>query len=638
MPTADIPRVDDQLPREHTDFKKALRPDEVQAGFLHDASVRAEARLVPFVPVTPEDRLKWFAEMGFRPHGLYVPEDPIHASKLRSVTRKIGEIPQLDQRNSRYMQLQDKTEQWAASIAGAWTGQQAIARSRARFRAAAFGRRGGKSTYGAAEAVGVAKYRPGSTVWIAAPVMDPLVRRIFDKVTALVDQLEIPMKIRRDSAQTKLLVFENGSQIEGVTLEQITSIAGAAVDFLVVDEVDQIDEETWVRALVPPLMDRNGQALLIGSFEGAEGFLSDKIREAKKKAGTWEVFEAASYDVNFFVFPKGQQTEALVDARKEMDPLEFLEQFGAIPNRGKGRVYSTFKERVHVGRYDFNPNLPVYLCADPSGGAAPYAVLAIQDYGEAVVAIDEYYEERATVEVLAPQIDRAPWREAVVEMVVDSAWPSDIERWTKHGFPAFAVFEKPKIPERLPFHRNALRDPIRFFHFYRQLVNQILVGEMGMEPESDLHQDEDFQYALALQVETLLSDEKLSDDYIQKLRACARLFIDQRCSHFIEEHRLYRYRKAVWNRGIIKEVPDDKHNHLMDAFGYYLWQYKRFDTAFAVGDQSFVQAVTERVFGPALQAIAERALTEAEIPRGFLTHMRERHDSSRRVVDFVRAV
>ena len=173
---------------------------------------RAAARLVPFQPVTPEERLEAFRRLNFRPHGLYVPDDEDAARELLKRSRRIGDIAHPDQRLLEYHRLQDEGEVWEREgIEGHWTGQQALARSRARFRIAAWGRRGGKTTEAAMEAIGVATMRPRSWIWLAAPTMK-LVSRAFDKVMEVVRDLNLKTTTVRDTLQEKLCILDNGAR------------------------------------------------------------------------------------------------------------------------------------------------------------------------------------------------------------------------------------------------------------------------------------------------------------------------------------------------------------------------------------------------------------------------------------------
>lgn len=609
-------------------WKRLLEAESDEASFLKADLERAESRLVPFTPYTPEERQKALASIKFHPHGLYLPADHRQAAQLKAVLDRIGDISNdhLDLRLSKYYELQARTEQLQQrGVPGQWTGQQAVVRSPKRFRLVAWARRGGKTSLASAEAVAYALHRPRSVVWLAAPIMD-LVARGFDMVVRMLRDLGVSELVHRDSAQAKLVVLENGSRIEGISLENIPSVAGAAVDFAVIDEAAQIDPRAWYRAIVPPLMDRDGQALLISSFEGAEGFFYEKSRE--QGSDHWEIFTGASYDLNFFAFPKGIKTPALIQAQKEMPKLEFLEQFGAIPLGVRDRVWPEFRSRVHVGRYGFDAARPIILSADPSGGGSPYAVVAIQDYGEWFKVIDEFYQPYVTTEYVAGELDKRPWRDNVTEVIVDPAHPDEATRWTQLGYPALGSWEKPQIADRLPLHRNALRDPGRFHELYRILVNQIL-SDGGLDENADLDMDPRDQYAYYLQVEEMLSDSKMTEEMQLALKKCSRLFINiAACPNTVMEHEKYRYPKKRQTWLNLKEKPADAYNHCMDAIGYFLWIYKRFDKAFTDGDFSYLAPSGLRGALPveddgSLQAVRlDTPVTRSGL---FLDHLRTRY-------------
>ena len=612
---------------------------------------RAAAKLVPFQPITPEERLEAFRRLNWRPHGLYVPDDEDAARELLKRTRRIGDIDFPDQRLREYHALQDESEMWEATgVEGHWTGQQALARSRARFRIAAWGRRGGKTTEAAMEAIGVATMRPRSWIWLAAPTMK-LVSRAFDKVMETVRDLGLKTTTVRDTLQEKLCVLENGARLEGISLENIWSAAGAAIDLAIIDEAAQIYPEAWARAILPPLTDRNGQALLISSWEGEGDFFHQKAIDARADMvahggdAAWELFQDASYDINFYAFPKGRETEALQQAAKEMEAYEFLEQFGGIPASARERVFPEFKERVHVTDVEYNPDLPVILAVDPSGGSNPYAILAIQEYTDMTVIFDEIYESHRSTEEIGEILASRPWIQAskissetdllpqwdlegISDMICDSAQPEEMRRWQRMGFPAYIVEKKPEVYERVPLMRNQLRDPVRFYRFYRRRVNLVL-EKMGREPDSDTELNVEEQRALTIEVEESLNDEHLVGLTLQYLRSCSRLRVDRSCVNAINEFKTYTYPKRRRLNQNYQEKPRDWMNHAMDAWGYYVWVKKRFEGEPESASYSYLDTHVEPEFGE------EQDVTKPHTPPEVLSRMPI--SRSRMFVDHVRS-
>ena len=294
----------------------SLRQQEDPAKWMRPYMERAQARVFKFQPVTVEDRFTGFKLIHFQPHGLYIPEEPELKTGIEVRLKDIGRWEKEDDRLKAYLDLQQETEQLAKDgVLGAWVGQQALARSEARFRLAAWGRRGGKTKYAAAEALGIAMVRPRSTIWLAAPIAK-LTGRAFDYVVESLIDLGMADDCRiQNQEQVKRAVLPNGSSIEGVSCENVLSMAGAAVDFCVLDEAAQIVPDVFYRGIIPPLTDRDGGALLISSYEGEGDFFSEKVLEVQAEAEKakakgadfkpdWELFQGASYDMNFYAFPK----------------------------------------------------------------------------------------------------------------------------------------------------------------------------------------------------------------------------------------------------------------------------------------------------------------------------------------------
>src|SRR5437016_4351607 len=125
--------------------------------FLRPMQERAEAGIQKFKPITVEERLRSFQKIGYRPHGLFLPNDEEMQDIVRRHMVRVGAIESEDERLATYFKLQAETDKLCTrGVPGHWTGQMGVARSPAPYRIVAWGRRGGKSFHAAREAVGVA--------------------------------------------------------------------------------------------------------------------------------------------------------------------------------------------------------------------------------------------------------------------------------------------------------------------------------------------------------------------------------------------------------------------------------------------------------------------------------------------------
>lgn len=618
------------------------RPD-----FLAPVIQRAETRSLRGKPLTPQERFTAFARYGFTPHGLYVPSDRDLARMLfKRLWEDLGPLPDEDQRIAQYHALQRETATWeAAGLPGEWNGQQAVARSTAQFRVTGWGRRTGKTEYAGHEAAAYLELRPGCRVWIAARTMQQ-VGRCWEVVESVIKRMGWVVVKHRDSRDERYLELEDGSKLEGVSLNNIgerDSAAGASVALAIIDEGAQVAAEAWTRAIYPPLTDNNGCALVLSSFNGEGNWFYEQIERIKSNPHNhaWKVFLLESYH-NFYVHPLGRNSPALQQAQIDCDdPMEYLEQYCAIPRRGRNLVYPQYRDNVHAldgPDVQFDPGRPVYVAGDPSGGANPYAVCAIQQYPERPwqehVVIDSYYKAGALAEDMTADCKQRPWFENVVEMIIDGAYPAEVERLTRLGWPVFGIEDKPKVETRLPVYRRLLRDPLRFWPIRQERLGEILEDHnLTWDEYNELEPKEQQRYLIML--EERLSDERLTEQDILQLQTCSHIAFNKLfCFDVIREHKAYQY-EQIRRQGQSRDERARKWNdHAMDALGYYAWHYTRSDYFDAV-DHTDAQHAQMRVIGPGAQfgigppkvpvAPADPGPRREERSRLYLSHMREVH-------------
>lgn len=604
------------------DLSSITRPTD--SAFLKSVQQRAQARMHRFKPITVEERFEGFKLLNFRPHGLYVPDNDRLRAQLQAHSQALGALAEVDKRLSEYGRLQDACARLEAKgVAGRWIGQQQVARSNARFRLVAWGRRGGKTFLASREAVAVALIRPRASVWLAAPTSRH-VSRCFDMVIEVLADMGIRPVVTRNSKDDKLIILDNGSRIEGVSLDNPKSAAGASVDYAVVDEAAQVSPDAWFRGILPPLADRNGQALLISSWEGEDEFFYQQAQKAKDgNEQGWEVFVDASWEVNFYAFPQGRQTPILQEYERTMPAQDFLEQFGAIPTRARNLIFPQFRKNIHVTPCPYVPGVPVYLAVDPSGGANAYAVLAIQEYDGKIRVFDEFYISGALAEDAAAWADRKPWRGDVRQGVIDSAVPTEMLRWIKLGFPMIPVPNKPRAEERFPYYRKLLRDPVRYHRLYIRRRSELL-EQMGIDPNEHDFLSTVEQNKIAMELEEKLSDVNISRRDQDELRECATIIFDPVCYSTIQEHSTYIYRQPRINQTDLLEAPKKFHDHALDALGYWVWTFKRYDMKPSDNPNHNYLKVAGRAEGPPVYDVPEPEIDEdtgEKVPRGQLSFL-----------------
>jgi hypothetical protein len=113
-------------------------------------------------------------------------------------------------------------------------------------------------------------------------------------------------------------------------------------------------------------------------------------------------------------------------------------------------------------------------------------------------------------------------------VVLDSAMPSEIERWQNAGYNAYGVLEKPQAPETYPIIKRMLRDPV-LYNQYHDEVFATMLHARGLDPDEFDTLPLTTQRELLIDLEEHLSDEMLPQADIERLRACAVLRVDSTC-------------------------------------------------------------------------------------------------------------
>jgi len=551
--------------------------------------LRAEARSQAYLPFRAADRLESFARIGYTPGGIYLP-DADH-DFVRTRLAELGEINNGHKREAAYRAFQAETEQWALDgRPGRWTWQQAVARSEARFRIVAWGRRGGKSFHAAREAVGLALARPRSWIWVAAPI-NKSVARVFDMIGMLLEdtgQRAIAQTWRNIDAE-KLIVLQNGSRIEGISLEDDRTAAGTSIDLVVMDESEYLSGDQFRRLVLPTLADKAGKALIISSAQDDETWFWQRCYQAMNEHqadSPWEGFNAPTWE-NFFKFPLGRRTQSIKDAEAESSAAEVLAIYGARPTGELHRVLYPFKDRVHVRPVAYDDRYPVVCVADPSGGINEYAVGVYQVWRDRVHQIDEFYERGVTAGQVAAVLDDRPWRKDVQVLWVDQgSWYMEVDNWRAAGWPAQPIMVddpghpgrqkvgKPEIAESLPIVNAMLRDP-KLWHQYQQEKLALVLADMGYWLEDLPTLDAEQKLNVSIELEERLADATASDQDVLRMQQASHYFCDPRCTNMRMEAKFYRWRKPRRDDQPVSEKPRDKYNHLVDCARYLAHIYFR---------------------------------------------------------------
>jgi hypothetical protein len=313
----------------------------------------------------------------------------------------------------------------------------------ARFKVLSCGRRWGKTLLTSLMALGVL-FQMNRRVWIVAPDYG-LCEKVFRELyNILVNQLKIikPGKPGCGRARNQkgdyYLETPWGSVLEAKSMENPDSLAGEALDLVIVDEaaLDSKLENIWQQMLQPTLMDKQGSAIFISTPRGRNGFyklflygqLGMKQRSGKVKITTdaetglndsmtdWSSFQRTSYD-NPLLSSDPSTSKEEIDAAYRRAVLagktttfkqEYLADFEAVSNSCFPNFITEKTDKIefpNVVDYTWHPdNGKTFVSCDHNFAKPACTIFAqINKYGDLII-FDERFSRNTTSYMQAQQI------------------------------------------------------------------------------------------------------------------------------------------------------------------------------------------------------------------------------------------
>lgn len=201
------------------------------------------------------------------------------------------------------------------------TKQMEVYRSGARFRVVVAGRRWGKTALSRVLIIKKAQKRK-QKIWYVAPTYRMAKQIMW---TDLLDAIPKPW-IKKINETTLSILLVNGTRIELKGADKPDSLRGVGIHFLVLDEFQDMSEETWTQVLRPTLADTGGHAIFIGTpkaYNQLYELYKHGQDENKVAAGQWESWQFPTITSPFIPY---HEIEA---ARRDMDPKSFRQEFEA---------------------------------------------------------------------------------------------------------------------------------------------------------------------------------------------------------------------------------------------------------------------------------------------------------------------
>jgi hypothetical protein len=215
--------------------------------------------------------------------------------------------------------------------------QDTIANDQHRFRVVVAGRRFGKTHLSIRELCYHAR-KPNQEVWYVAPTYRQAKQIVWRKLKHKLQDLNWAKKINESELT---ITLKNGSVISLKGADNADSLRGVGLDFMVMDEFADVDEEAWTEVLRPTLADKQGKALFIGTPKGIGNWAHDLYTMPTEQPNTWASFQYTTVDGGNV---KPEEIEA---AKRDLDERTFRQEFLATFETYAGRIYYSFERVVN---------------------------------------------------------------------------------------------------------------------------------------------------------------------------------------------------------------------------------------------------------------------------------------------------
>ena len=269
--------------------------------------------------------------------------------------------------------------------------QRAVADSKARFRVLISGRRFGKTHLAIRELCRFASL-PNRNVMYVAPTYR-MARQIAWE--AIKDKLTGLNWVESKNEHDLSIKLRNGSRIILKGADAADSLRGLGNDFVVIDEIADVNKDVWTHVIRPSLADRKGHCLFAGTPKGVGNWSYDLFNNAKYETD-WDGWQ--------FTTLEGGQVDAdeIQTARNTLDPVIFRQEFEASFESFEGVIYYPFKRETHVKKYTWPIPSIIYVGVDFN--VSPCSAIICVKHGDKLWAIEEILLWNADTHQLAQEI------------------------------------------------------------------------------------------------------------------------------------------------------------------------------------------------------------------------------------------
>ena len=253
--------------------------------------------------------------------------------------------------------------------------QKLIAQCPMRFRVAVCGRRFGKTHLSIRELARFAS-KPNQRVWYIAPTYRMAKQIVWKKLKKKLLSINWVKKVNEQDLTLELV---NGSEISLRGADNYDSLRGVGLNFIVLDEAADIDEEAWYEVLRPTLSDTQGHALFLGTPKGMNWF--KELYDNHLTKSNWMSFQ-------FTTLQGGNvPPDEVEQARNDLDVRTFRQEYEATFENFSGIIAYAFSQHNVKPASAVLPNEPLIVGTDFN--VNPMSSVIMRKTRDGLHAIDE---------------------------------------------------------------------------------------------------------------------------------------------------------------------------------------------------------------------------------------------------------
>jgi len=257
--------------------------------------------------------------------------------------------------------------------------QWAYYHSQARFNVASAGRRSGKTDIAKrrifSKSMRHQKY-PRTRYLVGAPTHQQAKNIYWEDLKTIFKPWT---RSRIIESELKIPLF-NGADVQVIGLDRPQRVEGSPVDWIFIDEIDDIKPEAWQENIRPALTDHLGGADFYGVPEGRR-MLKKLFSEAHAdKKGEWAAFSWWTEHILPLYLGKEAAENEIASAMADMDEHTFRREYRAEFVDFAGRVYYSFSRETHCDRLEYDDELPLIFCFDFNVSPGVAAIYQNQRY------------------------------------------------------------------------------------------------------------------------------------------------------------------------------------------------------------------------------------------------------------------